>query len=626
MLPIPLPSMDETTLSQALALITSGLSCKEVSRQLRIPNPTLARWLVRVRDLDGDIEAALASAAPGRPVVFEPNDLETAIARWHRLSKESLTVAAWFFARDARVRPALAAVILAIEEKALASGRDEAWPDSVRRAFRVTAQERADFRGKKHAQHEEMVTRRGMYEILEDGSHREILPGETWELDDYSANQPYTFKDPQAGGLMLGRQVLAARDLSAARWLGFDHIGRERDAYRGEDIVRYIERLCRAWGLPRRLRLERGAWEGEAVHGIEVEGMATRWGALDDLFAIEHVFKSKSKGIIESGFDVLQRWLAHTGSDIGRVRGEFEEATKRLRQAQSTGACPLALGFVPQERSSRLHEEAAALINSRPMRRAHLDAKISPDDLVARHGWHTRPFAEDIAWYFLPYKIQRTVRAGTVEVTPGNGWQKLIFALNGIRDGVHFENGHQVLLAFDPARPDLGARVCNGDRSARNRQAWRLGQCLIPAAPVLDLAPQFNASSILSPHMAVRKKASAAASTTFRAIRAAAGTHQPAATREAVAIDGSGGRASSGNIARQDARSRPAADAPHFDRASSTDHGQPTTDNSPIPAPIRSVHVTAPAPTAWSSRAVPATREGRAAEIERLKSLYESAT
>lgn len=443
--------MDAHTLSQALALTASGMPCKAAAAKLRIPNATLARWLGRVRDCAGDVEAALESAAgPGRPVVFAPNELETCIARWYRQNKESLNVAAWFFARDERVRPEVAAVITAIEEKALRTGKDEAWPDSVRRAFRVTAQELAYHRGKKHAQQEEMVTRRGMFEILADGSHHEILPGETWELDDYSANQPYTFKDPQSGGLMLGRQVLAARDLAAAKWLGFDHIGRERDAYRGEDIVRYIERLCRAWGLPRRLRLERGVWEGDAIHGLEVAGMATRWGALDDLFEIDHVFKSKSKGIIEGGFNVLQRWLAHTGTDIGRVRGEFEEATKRLRQAQSTGACPLALGFIPQEHSSRLHEEAAAVINARPMHRAHLDAKISADD-----------------------------------------------------------------------------------------------------------------------------------------------------------TDGRGGSASAGDIARMFA---------------ATESGPPAT----IPAPIRSVSVRAPAPSAWSSRAVPATREGRAAEIDRLRNLCDA--
>lgn len=589
--------MERKTLQSALELIATGMSCKQAANRVGVPNATLARWIKRVGDCGGDLDEALAPKETGRPVVFAPDEFEVTLARWYRLNKESLTVAAYFFARDQRVRPEIREVIEAIEEKALASGRKEDWPESVRRAFRVTEQEKAEFRGKKHAQQTEMVTRRGMFEILADGSSREILPGETWELDDYSTNQPYVFRDPSSGDLLLGRQVLACRDLSAARWLGFDHIGRERDAYRGEDIVRYIERLIRAWGVPRRLRLERGSWESSAVHGIEVEGMASRWGDLRGLMEIDHVFKSKGKAIIEGGFNSLQRWLGHTGTDIGRTRGEFEEATKRLRAAQTTGVDPLTLGFIHQAKSSELHEEAASLINSRPMLREHLGERVSPDDLVARLGWHTTPLRECDEWYFRPYKAQRTVRAGTVNVTPGNGWPKMYFKLNGVRDGVHFENGHQVLIAYDPARPDMGAWVCNGDRSAKNRNGWKMGELLIPCAPEMGLAPQFNASAILTPHMLVRKKASAAAATTFRAIRAAAGTPQPSGSREAVAMNGQGGLAKAGDLQRHESTA-------------------PAAETGPVPDSVRPLRVSREVTPAISSRAMPADPQ---AEIRRLQ-------
>lgn len=587
-----MPPMEVTTLTAALSLLEAGISCKEAARKLHVSNATLNRWVIKVRACGGDVEAALEPKKTGRPLAFEPDDFEVNLARWYRLTKESLTVAAYFFARDQRVREEIREVILSYEEQGLARAKDESWPGSVRRAFHVTAQERADFRGKKHAQQEEMITRRGMFELLADGTQREIWPGECWELDDYSANQPYVYKDPSSGEHILARQVLACRDLCAARWLGFDHIGRERDAYRGEDVLRYIFRLILAWGKPRRLRLERGTWESAAVHGIVVDGMAGRWGDLRDLMLIEHVFKSKSKGIIEGGFNVLQRWLAHTGTDIGRVRGEFEEATKRLRQANATAADPLTLGFMTQEASSVKHEAAAAIINSRPMLRQHLGEKVSPDDLVARLGWHTTPLLESEAWYFLPFKKQCTVRAGTVNVTPGNGWKKLYFKLNGIAEGVHFENGHQVLLACDPARPDLGAYICNGDKSAKNRQHWKLGQCLLTAAPEMGLAPQFNASDILTPHLLVRKKATAAAATTFRAIRSAAGLPQPSGSREAVAMNGRGGMAVSGDLQRHE-ETAPAA----------------------VVGPVPQARKTREVMPAHSSRAMPADP---AAEIRRL--------
>lgn len=604
--------MNRAQLETAWRLICDdGMSCLKAATRLGLSNATLARYVTKLKANGGDFDAALEGKPTGRPVVFEPDAYEMARARWFRLTKESLPVAAWFFARDTYVSPEgncvreeIQQVILDIEEKALRTGKKEAWPDSVRRAFRVTEQEKAEFRGKKHAQQTEMVTRRGMFEVLADGSTRAILPGETWEWDDYSSNQPFLFRDPATGEVCVGRQILAVRDLCAARWLAFDHIGRERDAYRGEDILRTMERAVRAWGKPRRMRLERGVWESNFIHGIEIPGTEKRWGDLRDLFDIEHVFKSKSKGIIEGGFNVLQRWLGHTGTDIGRVRGEFEEATRRLRMAKDSNVDPLTLGFLTQEASGALHEEAAAIVNSRPMHREHLDERIAPDDLVARHGWHTTPLSEAEAWYFLPYKALRTVRAGTVNVSPGNGWSKQYFKLNGVRDDVHFENGHQVLIAYDPARPELGAYVCNGDRSARNREGWKLGQVLIPSAPEMGLAPQHNASTALSPHLIVRKRASAAAATSFRAIRSAAGLPQSRGSREVVAMNGQGGIAKISDLPQAET-SAPAAEI------------------GPVPDSVRHTAPTRAITPAASSRPLPQGRT-RAEEIARLRQLAEA--
>lgn len=617
--------MDPAILARALELSAAGMPCLAIAKLLKVPNPTLARWLKRAAHHGGDAEAACEPVKTGRPPVFAPNEYELARARWFRCAKESLPVAAYFFARDEhvqpngdRVREETRAALLAIEERALASGAREAWPESVRRAFRVTPQERADFRGRKAAMSTEMVTRRGMYEIMADGTTRDILPGEVWEMDDYSANQPYIWKDPASGELLLGRQVLGARDLSSARWLGFDHIGRERDAYRGEDIVRYIARLVAAWGLPGRLRLERGSWESDYIHGIEVPGMTGRWGALDDLFEIDHVFKSKGKGLIEGGFNMLQRFLSQTGTDIGRTRGEFEEATRRLRQVRDNNGDPMALGFLTQEQSGLAHFEAAKAINSRPMHRAHLEERVSADDLVARHGWHTRPLPPSMEWYFLPYKVLRTVRGGTVETTPGNGWKKHTFQLNGVRENIYLENGHQVLVAYDPARPDRGAYIANADRSARNRSGWGMGQPLLDGVPDCGLAPQFNASGILDPRLVVRKKAAAAAATSFRAIQSAAGLPAAAATREAAAMDGKGRSATAGDIRRQAAPSVSSV-------ASVPPAAPPAAIEGPVPEWARNPRQTSlPPASAIVSRAMPATVDGRAAEIARLAAALEA--
>lgn len=566
-------------IEEAIKHMDSGLSQNKTASLLGIKPATLSNWLTKVKDADGDIEAAFEpkAAKGGRPKALVFSEYELALAKWFRLAKESVDVAAYFFARDERVSETVKLGVIGYEEKQLETGKRIQWPMSVRKAFYVTDEEKSAFRGKKASQQTEMVTRRGMFEVLADGTVVDILPGDTWEMDDYSTNQPYTFKNPEDGELMLGRQVLACRDLSGAKWLGFDHIGRERDAYRGEDIVRFFERLIRVHGMPKRLRLERGSWEGSGVHGIVVPGMETRWGDLRDLMIIEHVFKSKSKSIVEGGFNMLQRFLAHTGTDIGRHRGEFEEATKRYLSARRKGVDPRTLGFLTQEESSQKHHAAGQLINSRLMKRGHLNERISPDDLVARKGWHTTELNESDAWYFLPCKKLRIARSGEVEVNPGGGWPKMTFTLNGIVDGIHLENGHKILVACDPARPDLGAHICNADQSVKNRDGYGMGEFLMHA-PYYGLAPQFNAAAVLTPHLVARRKATAAASTTFRAIKTAANSK---GVVEMTATDGKGKSASMGSIKRPDKQPSKGEDSKKLEASSTVRSPAPQTRREP---------------------------------------------
>lgn len=583
-------------------LAAEKAKAKDIAFEVGCSRQSVYTWLKKIEECDGDCEEALhqTKASTGRPRSIEFNEAEGNLAKWYRLSKESVPVAVWFFVRSDQtyegsdeliVRPETADALRKYEEEAMHKRTRIMFPQSVMRAFHVTQEEIDQFRGKKAWQQSEMIIRRGMFETLEDGTQREILAGDTWELDDYSTNQPYYYHQPETGKITTCRQVLAAKDLSAAAWLGFDHIGRERDAYRGEDILRYIERLVRSHGLPRRLRLERGSWDSSYIHGIKVEGMEKPWGGLDDLMEIEHVFKSKGKGIIEGGFNGLQRWLGHTGLDIGRKRGEFEEAAKRLRQSRNVKTDAKALGFLSQDESSRLHAEAAKVLNSRQMKRKHLNERVAPEDLIARQGWNTRELHEDDAWYFMPCKKVRIVKAGHVEVKPDGGWAPIAFTVNGIIDGLHFENGHKVLIACDPLRPELGARICNADQSSRNRDQFGMGELLMKAAPCYGLAPQFNAAKELSPHLIAHKKASAAARTTYRSIISTA--QGKASKAESTAMNGKGQAVTSGDIER----------------------GEPAAD-SPIPPPQRAKVEREPAKSSRFGRFQ--TTDDREAEIARL--------
>ena len=531
------PAQKAELVQRAAAMFAEGKTQRDVAASLGQAVATLHRWRSALLACGGDAwEAFAAPARGGRPAAFDfPAEL-VAIARWHRLAKGSLPVAVHFFCKDSRVPAAMVSRLRAIEERALLAGREPSYPPSVRRAFHVSASEMADFRNKKAGLQHELVSPRGLSYIDEAGEAHDLLPGQLWELDDYSTNQPYVWRDAATGELYLGRQVLGGIDVASAAWLGFDHIGRERDAYRGEDIVRYIGRLFRSHGMPLILRLERGSWESSFVHGIEVDGLAGKWGGLDALCRINHVWKSKAKGTIEGGFDHLQTWLGHTGRDIGRVRGEFEEAQKAWRQARTTGADPYALGFLSQEESAAAHEAAAREINSRQKNRAAIGERISPDDLRARHGWHTVPVPASEAWRLLPYKERRIVNAGVVEGLDAakRGWPLTRWIVNG--GGLHLESGHAVLIAYDPARPDLGCHVCNADTGPRNRDGWRVGEYLCTAEHQA-MAPQFDLSGRVHDSIRQRKAAAAGASTSFRAIIAAG----KATPREQSAV-GSGGR------------------------------------------------------------------------------------
>ncbi len=535
------------------AAMASGMSLTAACKACGVSPASLLRWRAALDAAGGDVFAAFAPRkSGGRPVAVDFSEQDLAIARWHRLTKGSINIAAYFFMRDPDASPEVVAALRGIEERALEAGREPAWPMSVRRAFEVTEDEWNRFRGTKAAQESEMVTRRGMLWIDEAGALQNLLPGELWELDDYSGNQPFTYRDPQTGALEVGRQILAGMDVCSAGWLGFDLIGRPRDAYRGEDIVRFIGRLFRAHGVPRFLRLERGSWESSYVHGIETDGRT--WGGLDGLCRIEHVWKSKGKGTLEGSFNPLQNWLAHAGRDVGRHAGEFEESAKAWRQAKTAASRPdpRRLGFWAQEECAAAHEEAARIMNSRPRERRAHGERVAADDLRARHGWHTHPLPAGEAWRLLPCKQRRAVNAGHVNVNPGGGWPELSFVVNG-RDGLFLETGHAVLVACDPADPAAGAYVCNADMTARNRRGWGWGEPICPAAPLVDLAPQINLSGRRHGTLDLRRQAAAAAATEFRAVTAGA-----PGRREAAAFDGRGGSASAGDLDRP----APAAAAP----------------------------------------------------------------
>jgi len=220
---------------------------------------------------------------------------------------------------------------------------------SLRRAACITPEVKALHRGEKTFDSMGFVNLRDMTELMPDGTRRPIMAGDWWELDDMSMNQPFRYalapdsktrqgtadRLAQRYGCGIGRQSLWAMDVASGKFLGFELIGRARDAYRAEDILRFLRKLFTSWGLPRRgLRLERGVWKSRRIRGVEID--MSGWeqadkedyaeviqdyehpemeeterkvivGGLQKLgLEIVYCWNSHQKGLIESSFDHLQ--------------------------------------------------------------------------------------------------------------------------------------------------------------------------------------------------------------------------------------------------------------------------------------------------------------------------------
>lgn len=506
----------------ALALIERGWTQARAAESLGVAPATLSRYLRAFRESGGDPKALVPSSSnAGRRPDFELTEEEQSVLRNLRLRRGGLPLAVEEFVRHPACLPETRERIFAILDKAARARKAPAWPLSLRRAAHVRPEEEALFRGPRAFGDISTTSRRGLFWRDVDGNDREMETNDIWESDDYSCNAPYYVADPETGEVRLCRQMLATMDVYTAGWAGIDAVGRERDAYRAEDILRHMLRTIDAQGtMPRIWRLERGTWESRAIDGIPLSD-GTIWGGLGELFEIVHVFTSRGKGLIESSFNLLQNCIDHRSATIGRSRGEFEAAAKQhLRINNRNRATPATLaearraGFWSAPECADEHLVQMTRLNARPRQRAALGGLHVPDDLRAARPGIARPLPDSERWRFCGVKREATVRGGFVEVSVTHYPRSFRFMVNGVSD-LYLENGFRVLIAFDPAEPSAGCHVFNAERGSRNRDGWRFGQLLVVAEVEQD-APQIDLSG--TGDFSRRKKANAAARTEFRGI------------------------------------------------------------------------------------------------------------
>lgn len=364
------------------------------------------------------------------------------------------------------------------------------WPESWRKASRVTKELRAALRGSKSLALTSPPVRRDRTWVDASGQAREIEAFDIYESDDVSVNEPFRWQDPVSGIWYAGRQTLATVDVRSAGFLGASMIARPKDAYRAEDIADHFLRVVEDYGLPHVWRLERGSWASRFVHGIEMAD-GRKWGSLDALFGIVHTFSGRGKGLVEQRFNELQSWMAGslTGElTIGRTRGEFESATKKMRRV-SYDKRRMEDGMPADEKAvMRLWDvqeagdgvlEAMQRANSRMVSRRQWGERMIPSQALESNN--PRRLPEEERWRFLPVKQEATVRRGMIEIKHPNYPVPFRFSINGVVHGLYLEDGFPVYVAWHPACPDLGATIGNRCTGLQNAESWALGEIIMTA-------------------------------------------------------------------------------------------------------------------------------------------------
>jgi hypothetical protein len=392
-------------------------------------------------------------------------------------------------------------------------------PRSLLKLARVNPQVRELGRGARAYQLNSYESFRDMTEVLPTGERVQIQPGDWWELDDMSVNQPFWYELPEGvearpdrlaerHGAGLGRQGLYALDVASGKWLGHLLIGRPRDAYRAEDILRFLRGLMTAWGKPRRgVRIERGTWRSKRIKGLtleaddtwaeeEVERAGLAEGEQRILVAglhqlgIEVVFaySPHQKGFIEGGFRQLQKVMAaRPHANVGRYRGEFEAAARAWTAVKAGVAHPSRRGFGHITEVSESLAWAMTWLNGREKQGA-LQRGIPDERWVAAEArFGRRELTRDDLAVFLPERSELRVDGG--HVAPVRGGQVYPFTAPELFAAMG--NGFRVAVAFDPAEPELGCAIWNAETSSANRAGWAAGQFLGWAAYEAP-GPQFG--------------------------------------------------------------------------------------------------------------------------------------
>jgi hypothetical protein len=503
-------------ITEARILIKNhGWKQNAVAAHFGMSPATLCRLLARA-ETEG-VEAVAPRYEQGPRDDHQLTQCELTALKRFMLKKRSRRLAAEQLLGDVDCTEATFIKLGAVLDAAADKGIDPVWPTWFKRACVLTDEERLSFQGPRALMKVEPARPRGRFfiEVKEDGTEIQhpLFPGALFKSDDMSGNNPSVNIDPDTGLATVNRQMLFTVDADSANMLGFTSIARVKDTYTLEDQADHILEIVDAHGMPLRWMIERGPWDNDFWWGVKMpkdwwqteECPKFRFGGIDvdagGPIKVMQAFKPKHKAEVEGAFHHIQSLDGHTSIDIGRYRGEFEAAAKKLAQIQGLKnperVARAAAAFPDQAQRADIMADVVRRFNSEAKRRRmHGGARIVPAELWKQA--QTRQLTAENRWRFLPVKKALTVRNAHVSCRlEQHKGREFWFTAEGFAPEwdwhAYLPHGWRVFAVFHPHRLDLGCRIFNGVHpdSPKNPARFPLGMPL-GVLPLAEFAPQWR--------------------------------------------------------------------------------------------------------------------------------------
>lgn len=246
------------------------------------------------------------------------------------------------------------------------------------------------------------------------GERSFIRAGDFIEADDGTINFPVCVPWTMGGcpcsdkfGVKVGRfQFLRPVDAGSRFRPGYLYVARPSGSYRREDVLALMRMVCRAIGVPRAWRFERGTWESKMVtEAVRLLGSQ-----------LQTVYSPRQKPFVEGGFN--QDWtklsVHFPRADIGRFMGETEEANDLLTKCKRGGEDPRN-HFPLLDTALRAFDQITREENATPVHSANYGSWIPEERLRAHLAENPlRPLDAESEWIFSPFVREWTVKGITV--------------------------------------------------------------------------------------------------------------------------------------------------------------------------------------------------------------------